>query len=464
MTLTEQLAEYTLKQSSGPIPSAVKALGQSFFIDCLGCMIAGSQGEPSRIAAECCKDLYGVKGEATVLATGGLKLDACSAALINGISSHYHDYDDVLPTLNGHPTAAVLPAVLALAEKLNKSGGEALAAYITGVEVVDIMARGFNQAGHIHYSKGWHSTSSLGIFGATAASALLLGLNSQQLVNAFGLAASESSGLQGNFGTMAKAFHAGRAAEKGIWVAEMAARGYGANPSIMEVTGGFADVTTGTMDMAAMTERMNSGASVFLDPGLTMKPYPCCKCNHNPIDGIYELMHEHGLKPQDIKKVIVGVQPFFIGCLKYPAAATALEKKFSLNYNVAFVMVYGKRPAIRDYPGGTVTDAIMLENMNKVEMVHDPSIAGEAYANGTWDTKMTVVLNDDRQLNTRVLHSRGESANPLSKDEVLEKFRDCMSITVDAAKAEPVIELLDDLEKLDSINKLMAVIEAAGKQ
>jgi len=97
--------------------------------------------------------MYGEKLESTVLVAGGIKLNAGNAAFINGISSHYHDYDDVLPTLNGHPSAAVLPAVLVLGESENINGEDALIAYVIGVEVIDIMARGLNQEGHIHYTK-----------------------------------------------------------------------------------------------------------------------------------------------------------------------------------------------------------------------------------------------------------------------------------------------------------------------
>ena len=221
-----------------------------------------------------------------------------------------------MPTLNGHPTAAVLPAVLAIGEEIGASGEEVMMAYITGVEIVDIMARGLNQEDHKHYAKGWHTTSTLGIFGATAAVAKMLKLTREQLVNAFGITASESSGLKGNFGTMTKSLHAGRAAAKGIFAAKMGQLGYGANARIMEIIGGFPDVTTGEIGAEAMIARMASGDSVFLSPGLTMKPYPCCKCNQNAIDAIFNLMDKYKFKTEEVKKVVCGVQPFFPRCLE----------------------------------------------------------------------------------------------------------------------------------------------------
>lgn len=464
MAILEKLSEYALSLRPDTIPDEVKRIGKTFFIDCLGCMIAGAHGKPSQIALDYCRDMYGrEKGVATVLATGGEKTNVCSAAFINGISSHYHDYDDVLPTLNGHPSAVVLPVVLALGEENNISGEAALCAYIAGVEVIDVVARGLNQEGHIHYSHGWHSTESLGIFGATAAAGIILGLTKEQLITAFSIAASDSAGLQGNFGTMTKAFHAGRGAEKGILSAKMAQRGFTANPNIMEMVGGFALATTGEMSTEKMEARMDSGKSVFIDPGLTMKPYPCCKCNHNIIDAIYNLQNKYGFSSSEVEKVEVGVQPFFVGCLKYPIARTTLEGKFSCNYNVAVVLAKGHRPGILDFQGSEITDAELISTMQKVEMKIDDSIANGAYANGGWDTKMTVTLKDGRQLKERVEYSRGESRNPLSAEEVLEKFRECMSITLEPSKSELAIQLLQSLEKMESITALMNAIEQAAK-
>jgi len=194
-----------------------------------------------------------------------------------------------------------------------------------------------------------------------------------------------------------------------------------------------------------------------------MKPYPCCKCNHNIIDAIYNLKTKHNFTADDVEKVLVGAQPFFIGCLKYPIAKTVLEGKFSCNYNVALVLHNNERPRIKDFEGVEVTDKKIIEIMKKVEMVIDNSIANGAYANGGWDTKMEVTLKDGRVLNERIVFSRGESENPLSTEEVLDKLRDCMSIALYPEKGEMVVELLRNLGNLDSVRTLMKAIEFAAK-
>jgi 2-methylcitrate dehydratase PrpD len=462
MILLESLSEYALSFNENSISDEVKEIGKKFFLDCLGCIVAGAHALPSRIAMEYCEEMYGdSRALASIIATD-LKRNTASAAFVNGISSHFHDFDDVLPTLNGHPSAVVLPVVIALCEELRLGGMEALCAYITGVEVIDVVARGLNQEGHIHYSRGWHSTESLGIFGAAAAAGILLKLTKDQLVTALSMAASESSGLQGNFGTMTKAFHAGRGAEKGILAAKMAKKGFTANPNIMEMVGGFAFATTGEIGSEAMLGRMSSGVSVFENPGLTMKPYPCCKCNHNIIDAVYNLMQEYGFSVDDVEKVQIGAQPFFHGCLKYPKARTVTEGKFSANYNAALVLVNKRYPRISDFEG-SIEDPELINAMEKVEMTIDDSIANGAYANGGWDTKVEVTLKNGGILKERVVYSRGESKNPLSINEVLGKMRDCLSVTLYPDKLEQVIQVLKDFEKAQSVCDLTKAISDAAK-
>lgn len=462
MTITEKLADYTLFLTKDTIEPAVMELGKTFFIDCLGCIIAGGQGQPSLIAIEYYQSMFGSHGTASIIASGGVKADSYHAAMINGISSHFHDYDDVMPSMNGHPSAAVLPVVLALAEEIGATGEEALIAYITGVEICDVMSIGLNQKDHKHYQRGWHTTSTLGIFGATAAAAKLLKLTKLQLVHAFGIAASESSGLKGNFGTMTKALHAGRAAAKGIFAAKMGQLGYGSNPNIMEMVEGFAYATTGELGTEGMINRMKEGTSVFINPGLTMKPYPCCKCNHNAIDAVYNLMKKYQFKAEDVEHIDCFVMPFFIDCLKYPVATTSLEGKFSMSYNLAITLMNERRPKISDFDNAIITDSAVIDLMKRIEMKIDDSIAGGAYANSGWDTKVKIILKDGRVLEVRVEFSRGESANPLSTEEVLEKFTDCMSATLDMSHTEPIFEQVRQLERLESIADLMSAIETAA--
>lgn len=463
MTILEKVADYTLSLHMEQMPGEVVSTAKDFFLDTLGCIIAGAAGKPSQLAYEFCKTMYGTEKQTASVIGTGKKLNSCSAAFINGISSHFHDFDDMLPSLSGHPSAAVLPCTLAMCEELGKGGRDALEAYIIGVEVIDAMSRGLNQKNMVHYSKGWHSTETIGIFGATAAAGTLLRLTREQLVTAFSMAASEAAGLQGNFGTMTKAFHAGRAAEKGILVSKMAKLGFTANPDIMEMAGGYVKASTGSLDTASMYDKMDHGKSAFLDPGITMKPYPCCKCCHNIIDDIWNLMEQHHFGYDDVESIRIGAQPLTMGCLKYHDPKTMLEGKFSAQYTTALTLANHRRPGIADFEGTRIMDQRVISMMKKITMVTDDSIANGEYFAGNWETRMTVCLKDGRELKEAVVYARGEAQNPMRTDEVVEKMTECMGITLDPGKIAPVTKMLRSLEEIPTIADLMQAIGNAAR-
>jgi 2-methylcitrate dehydratase PrpD len=463
MTILEQVAGYALTLKKETMQQKAVALGRAFFLDAIGCIIAGAQQRPSRLALEYCLKMYGNRqNTATVLGTGGLRLSACSAAFVNGISSHFHDYDDMLPTLSGHPSATVLPCVLALCEELDKSGKDALEAYMLGIEITDIMARGLNSKTLVHYSRGWHSTQTIGIFGATAAAGFLLGLTEPQLTVALSIAASEASGLQGNFGTMTKAFHAGRAAEKAIAAAKLAAEGFTANPAVMEMTGGYAIASTGSLDTAAMAERMSSRESAFISPGLTMKPYPCCKCAHNMIDAMWNLINRHGFYNEDVEKVLIGAQPLSVACLKYGNPTTMLQGKFSAQYATALVLVNRALPGLPEFEGAEITDRRVIETMGKITMVQDDDIAHGQFFKGNWETRMTVTLKEGRSLEETVVYARGEAQNPMTPEEMTDKLSQCAAVSLIPEKVAAVVEFLENFER-HPIRSLTETIEEAAK-
>ena len=462
MSATGKMADFVLNLNQEKLQKGVLELAKQSFIDTVACMIAGSKESTTQLALKYCKENFGSKDSSTVIGLKEVKLDPYNAAFVNGISAHIHDYDDQLPTMNGHPSAPVLPAVLAISEETNSSGLEAMIAYISGVEICQAMSICLNQEDHKHYEKGWHTTETFGIFGATAAAGKLLGLNKEQLTNAFGIAASESSGLRANFGTQTKPFHAGRAAAKGVQAAKLALLGMNSNPYIMETEGGYALASTGEMDLDGMYAFMDNGISCFIEPGITIKPYPCCKCTHNGIDAIYETMKEYKYTADDVERVVCHVMPFTIDVLKYPDAKTKLEGKFSMNYTLALTLLNERVPGINDFIGKDITDANVLEYMKRIEMIEDSDIANGLYTNSTHETWVDIYLKDGREINKKVVYSRGESRNRLSIDEIVEKLEDCISLTLDTNKSQNIVGVLLDIEKIDNISLLMDVINDAS--
>lgn len=462
MTATEKMADFVLDLRKEKLQPEVFKRAKQLFIDSISCMIAGSKEPTTKLALEYCRETFGEKGKSTVIGLKDVKLDPYNSAFINGIAAHVHDYDDQLPTMNGHPSAPVMPAVLAIVEEINASGLEAVMAYIAGVEICQAMSICLNQKDHKHYEKGWHTTSTFGIFGATAAVGKLLGLNKEQLTNAFGICASEASGLRANFGTQTKPFHAGRAAAKGLQAAKLALLGMNSNHEIIETEGGYGFASTGEMDLEGLYDFLNKGVSCFIEPGITIKPYPCCKCTHNAIDAVYETMKEYNYAADDVDQIICHVMPFTIDVLKYPQAKTKLEGKFSMNYTLALTLLNGRPPGIKDFIGEDITDKTVLEYMKRIKMIKNDDIANGLYTNSTHETWVDIFLKDGRKIHKKVVYSRGEARKPLSNDEIIEKLKDCISLTLDASKSQPIIDTLLDIENVTNINILMNAINEAS--
>ena len=457
MSLTKVLAEYVLSLRYEELDPRVIALAREAFTDCVGCLLAGAHELPVDIAARYAESATGPR-VSSVLGRRE-KYDMQNAAMLNGIAAHVHDFDDQLSIMNGHPSVPVLPAVLAVGEQQHRSGRDILTAYIAGVQVCYLMSLAFNREDR-YYSKGWHTTSTFGVFAATAAAGKLLDLTVDELVYALGIAASESFGLKGNFGTMTKSLHAGRAAQKGIFCAQMAKLGYRSNPDIMEVSEGFAYVSVGTVDIDDVLDCIKSGRNVFLDPGLNIKAWPCCKQNHSSVHSMQTLQARYGFTADDIERIHCRVQPVTYDCLKYQAPTTTLQGKFSLQYNVALTALYGT-VKLEDFDGTDIRDPAVIAFMPKIEMTVDQELCGGKYNDGTFSSIVDVYLKDGRKYSEKTIDVKGDATNKLSAEELTEKFTNCAKRAV-ALRAIPGIKkTLDGIDGLDDICRLIGDINGA---
>ena len=456
MYLTQALAKYALELDFHRLEKEAVRQAKLFFADGLACMVAGARERPVQVAVEYAKK-HGGAEKASIICSK-VRTDACSAAMANGIAAHIHDYDDVSDSSNAHVSVVMLPVVLALGEELGATGEESLAAYITGVEVCALAGRAM---GKENFRRGWHSTSSLGIFGAVAAAGRMMGLTEEQLVFAMGLAASESSGIKANFGTMAKSFHAGSAASKAIRAARLAALGYDSNPACIEEKCGYADLTIGGADMSPAFMAIESGISEFLDPGMIMKPYPSCKASHNGIDAMYALVTENDLKPGDIKRVDVQVQPYAMDLLRFPVAKTKLEGKFSLNFCMAHIIAK-RELSLNDFDGDLVEDPIIIELMKKMNVEGSETLNEGDNMLVRGDTEVRVLTNDGRELVKRVNYATGDPHCPFTEEQRIKKLRDCFGRNLSPAGTQAVIETLGRIEQLADVSELVEAINSAA--
>ena len=263
------------------MPESVRATARAAILDGLACAVAGRDERVTRELRGFALE-QGSHPRATLWGTGE-RVSPALAALVNGAAAHALDFDDVSWAMNGHPTVPLLPAAFASAEAAGCSGEQLLRAYVVGFEVE---ARLGQALGKPHYERGWHATSTMGVFGAAAASGVLLGLDEAALRRAFGIALSRASGTRANFGTDTKPLHAGLAARAGLEAAELAARGVSAREDALEMSMGLADLYGGatrsrcraSTTASRSSARASSSSPIRRAASRTARSTPCCRC------------------------------------------------------------------------------------------------------------------------------------------------------------------------------------------
>lgn len=297
---TRILARYIVGSRSDDIPQQVRHEASRALLNWLGCTIGSCRHETVDRALAAVQPFCGPP-QAAVLGRAE-RVDILHAALLNGISSHVLDFDDTHARAI-HPSAPVLPALLAYAEWRKISGREFLHAFVLGVEAEERVGLSVFPE---HYNVGWHITGTAGVFGAAAAAGKLLGLNEQQMAWALGIAATQSAGLRDMFGSMCKSLHPGRAAQNGLGAALLAAADFTSSEQAIEAPRGFAHVTSTRFDPAVITEGLGQRYEILSN---MYKPYACGLVVHAAIDGCIELVREHGIRPDQIEHVELTVSP-----------------------------------------------------------------------------------------------------------------------------------------------------------
>nr|MDO8061594.1 MmgE/PrpD family protein [Candidatus Freyrarchaeum guaymaensis] len=441
MSLQEKLSSFVVKTEGGSIPEGALKVAKQSILDYFAVALAGST-QPIGALMKSYLEKFGCKGPATIIGFG-VKAPCSSAALVNGILGHALDFDDSNPSLLGHPTTPVASAALPVAELADCSGEELLAAFAVGVEVECKMGLALNPT---HSRRGWHCTSTIGVFGATAAAGRLLGLDEEQMTHAFGIAASLSSGIRGNFGAMTKPLHAGRAAENGVVAATLAGEGFTSNRSVLEASFGFFKVTTGGYDAKALDKLGDPWDLV--NPGIFYKLYPCCHYSHGAINAVLSLRKEEGLRPEDVEEIEVRATRAIYDNMIYHEPKTGLEGKFSMEYVVSVAMLDGN-VKIEHFTDEKVRDPRAVEFMGKVNFHVDPEVDGLVpYELGAAIVRVKVKTKDGKVLSRDGMPTAG-------LEELKGKFAVCAGYVLPEEKADKLMSLVLELEKVSSIRELM---------
>ena len=460
--LTRQVAAFILNTTYKDLPAEVIELGKKSILDGLGLALAGSVAETGTLSREYLKTLGLLRGLATVIGSP-VKTAPRFAAFVNGVGIHADDYDDTqlavaqdrVYGLLTHPTTTALPAALALAEAAGRPGRELLLAYHVGVEVECKIAEAIAPR---HYDEGFHSTGTCGTFGSAAAAAKQRGLDLERTARALSIAASQAAGLRENFGTMTKPLHAGRAAESGVVAADLAALGWTAADQILEAPRGFFRAAGGGYDPAAIRDKLGKPWT-FVSPGISIKPHPSGSLTHPGMTELQRLIRENRVRPRDVERLEVGTNRNMPNALIHHRPKTHLEAKFSMEFCMAALLLYGKA-GLLEFTDEVVNRPEVQEMIGRVRFGVHPEAEKAGY------NKMTTILDlrlrDGRTISGRADFGKGSPANPMSYDEVAAKFLDCAAFAKwPAGKAKGIVDMVRGLEGLANVRALTALCASA---
>ena len=456
MGLTRDVAEWIARTSIDDAPAAVVDAAKSAIIDTVAVILAGASEPVTRIVAAAVAE----DGASPVADRLGVRLRTSmeGAAFVNGVSGHALDYDDVNRSAIGHPSVVILPAALAAAQGVGASGRALIEAYVLGVEVMTKLGRAMGTA---HYRTGWHATSTLGTLGAAMAAGKVLGLEPEALEHALAIAVSEASGSRQNFGTMTKPFHPGHAARSGVLAARLARKGMTGDTAILEAPlGYFALFSYGEARLDGIRDALGNPYDV-LSPGMNVKRYPCCYATHRAADAVLALVQEHELRAGDVEAAEVVVPPGGLAAVTRDRPRTGLEGKFSLPYVVAAAILDG-RVTLDTFTDEMVQRPEAQTLLRAVRPVEDPGIPVEFNAIEEGYVVVKIRRRAGAVLERRVDYPRGAPQNPLSRDELRAKFRDCARQVLSPEESEWALALLESLEDLPRLDDLVAALIPAG--
>jgi 2-methylcitrate dehydratase PrpD len=458
--ITDYVAGFVVDTKFADIPPDVAHLGKRSVLDGIGLALAGARSECGHIAQAYLANLGIANAAGSSVIGTSLRLPARFAAFANGLAIHADDYDDTqlavakdrVYGLLTHPTAPALPPALALAERDRRSGADFMLAYQVGVEVECKVAEAIMPR---HYQHGFHSTATCGSIGAAAAAAKMLRLDREATRRALSLGATQAGGLRENFGTMTKPFHAGRAAENGVVAAEIAALGFTASPNGLEADRGFFRAAGGGFAPEMIDGKLGNPWT-FHSPGVSIKPHPSGSLTHPGMGAMLDLIRKHDIKPSQVKRVSVGTNHNMPNALIHHRPKNELQAKFSMEFCMA-ILLLERRGGLEEFTDEVVNRADVQAMIEKVSFGVHPEAEAAGFDKMT--TLIQVELAGGQVLETQADFGKGSPANPMSDEELSDKFRGCASWAgLDKAKAEEILKVVWNIESVKDVNDLTRLL------
>lgn len=451
----ETLAVFVAEHPGTHPPRAVERACLAV-MDTAGCMMLGAGAEPGRIALAAA---HGWGAGAVPVPGTHARLPPRAAALVLGAAAHAHDLDDFTLVANDHPSAVLLPALLAAAHGRPVTGARLLDAYLTGLEVLFRLGAALNMG---HYNRGWHTTRTLGTLGAAAAVARLTGLDADRTAAALSLATSLNAGSVGQFGTSAKPLHAGFSAEGGLTAAALAEAGATASPRALDGPTGLAALMApdGARWQSALAG-LGSGWGI-LEHGLGAKLYPSCGYIHRAVDAAIALHRRLGIAaPDRVAGASVSLPTHFLAILPYGVPETPAEALFSPAWCVAVALATGDN-ALARFTAAGIADPELRALTARVRIEPRAPLRPELNADSEDPDTVTVRLTDGRAAEESVGIAEGQPGRDLAPERFHQKLAACCRAADPAGGDARAASIADAALALPGAPDLAALTRALG--
>ena len=437
--VTQTLARFIVETKWQDIPEKARHEAKRALLNFFAVAIAGCRTEPVELALKSLAEFSGGK-QATIIGRTE-RIDALGAAFLNAASANVFDYCDThLPTVV-HPTAPLAPALLSLAELRRVTGPELLLAFVLGFEIECRLGGAISPG---HYPKGWHITSTCGVFGAAAGAAKLLRLKQDQVVWALGNASTQSAGLCECLGWPAKSVSVGNAARNGLFSALLAEKGFAGPAEPIAGAQAFLAAMGEPPNWAALTEGLGKTWEVIDN---SIKPYPAGFVIHPLLDCALDWRRQHPGAAVD--RIAVRGNPLLLQRTDRPDVATGRESQVSLQHAVAAALVLGKA-GLEQFTDACVNDPAVKAMRRKVEVASDPAISTIAVEVDFWTT-------DGNKHNVSTKAARGSSANPLNDAEIEQKLLVEAKSWRPGHDIRPLIDAVWSLDRSGDVSSLAAM-------
>jgi 2-methylcitrate dehydratase PrpD len=438
--LTRQFAAFVADAGYDDLPDDARKAARRGVLDWIGCALAGSRHATAHTLIATLTALQSSQ-TATVLGHK-LRMGLLEASMANGQMGHVLDFDDThMGGVILHASSPILSALLAVAETRKVTGPQLMIAYALGFEAGVRVGR----AAPLHHPGGWHLTGTLGTIAAAVAVAKVLGLDAARTTNAIALAATQAAGMQQNRGTMAKSFHAGKAASNGLLAALLAENGYDGSDEILEGKRGFCRIYSTETDEAALLDQLGRRWEIARNGH---KPYACGVVLHPAIDAMIALGNQAG-KGAPVSRIELQVNPAAISITGVANPRSGLKSKFSLTYTAA-ISFLDRAAGIDQFSDASTTRRDVPALASLIEVTAQEKLARD-------QASATVWLAGGDRFTHRVEHASGTADNPMSDAALHSKFTANAVPAIGANAASRLSNAIDGLEQVDDVAELARI-------